>query len=120
MVVNASRPFTPSNDLMSSSPSTIFTFFLFHRWDVYLDAMMKPNEIDVDSTTASLLSTCVDGDRRNEFWKKYMDKKKELSASGDFDPSTASITASILTSGEFFAWVAEACEFVEKSHGAAL
>lgn len=120
MVVNASRPFTPSNELMSSSPSTIFTFFLFHRWDVYLDAMMKPQEIDVDSATASLLSTCVDGDRRNDFWKKYMDKKEELSRSGKFTPEASAITASILTSGEFFAWVAEACEFVEKSTGASL
>jgi hypothetical protein len=120
MAVNASRPFTPSNDLMQSSPSTIFTFFLFHRWDVYLDAMMTPDKIDIDSTTASLLSTCVDEDQRNKFWKQYMDKKEELNKTGKFNPGAAAITASILTSGAFFAWVAEACEFVEKSTGASL
>ena len=105
--INPSKPFAPTTELMNGSPSTLFMFFLFHRWDVYLDAMMNPAEIDVDATTASLLSTCVDKDRREKFYADYLEKKKEL----------GEVTASILVSGDFFAYVSEACEFVEKSFG---
>lgn len=101
--------FIPSTDLIGASPNMMFTFFLFHRWDVYLDAMMTPDKIDVDSATASLLSTCTDEMLRTQFWEKYLKMKAE--------PDKGQITASILISGEFFSYVAEACEFVEKSYG---
>lgn len=102
------KSFTPSTDLIGASPNMMFMFFLFHRWDVYLDAMMNPKEIDIDTTTASLLSTCTDQQMRNMFFNEYLKKKEELNSP---------VTASILVSGDFFAYVAEQCEFVEVSTG---
>lgn len=102
--------FIPSADLAEASPNKMFMYFLFHRWDVYLDAMMNPNAVDVDTTTASLLATCTDPDKRKEFHDKYLSLRN--------DPTIGPVTASILVSGDFFAYVAEACEFVEKSYGA--
>jgi hypothetical protein len=107
MQSSPAKSFTPTTDLMNASPNTMFMFFLFHRWDVYLDAMMNPQNIDVDAATASLLSTCVDPERRTKFYDDYLEMKKKRGA----------VTASILISGDFFAYVAEACEFVEKSFG---
>lgn len=107
-----SSSFIPTTDLAEASPNKMFMYFLFHRWDVYLDAMMTPDKIDVDSATASLLATCTDKDKRQEFFERYLNLKK--------DPKygESAVNASILVSGEFFAYVAEACEFVEKSYGA--
>ena len=108
MSANPTKGFTPTTDLLNASPNVMFTFFLFNRWDKYLDAMMTPEKIDIDAATASLLSTCTDTAKRDEFYDKYLKKKEELGSA---------ITASILISGEFFSYVAEVCEFVERSYG---
>ena len=104
--------FIPSTDLVNASPNTMFTYFLFHRWDVYLDSMMKPESIDIDSATASLLATCTDTARRIKFWDDYIALKQK--------PNMTQVNASILISGEFFSYVADMCEFVEKSYGGAV
>jgi hypothetical protein len=107
------KSITPTADLMSASPNKMFMFFLFHRWDTFLDAMMKPEDVNVDTAIASLLSTCTDTEKRNKFYEEYLKKKEELKGQGG-DPKAS---AAILVSGEFFAYVAEACEFTEKSYG---
>jgi len=110
---SSKKGFEPSTDLSEASPNRMFTYFLFHRWDVFLDAMMKPDEVNVDASIASLLSTCTDKKRRREFYDSYLALKDELKGKG----GDQAISAAILTSGDFFAYVAEACEFTEKSYG---
>ena len=88
-------------------------FFLFHRWDTFLDAMMKPEDVNVDTAIASLLSTCTDTKKREQFYADYLKKKEDLKGQG----GNVQASAAILVSGDFFAYVAEACEFTEKSYG---
>jgi hypothetical protein len=67
-----------------------------------------PPNFDIDAATGILLSTCTDKDKRDEFQALYHSKKKELKSA---------TSAAIYVSGDFFQYIAESCEFVEKSYG---
>ena len=113
MVKDAARSFLPTTDLLSASPDTMFRYFLFHRWDVFLDDMRTPEKVNVDTAIASLLSTCTDKKQREEFYKSYLDLKAKLAEATD-NPAAS---AAILTAGDFFAYIAVLCEFVEEETG---
>ena len=104
------KSFMPTTDLLSASPDTMFRYFLFHRWDVFLDDMRNPDKVDVDSTIASLLSTCTDKKKRSEFYNDYLKLKEELGTK----TGNPAVSAAILTAGDFFAYIAVLCEFVEE------
>ncbi len=74
---------------------------------------MKPEDVNVDTAIASLLSTCTDTKKREQFYADYLKKKEDLKGQG----GNVQASAAILVSGDFFAYVAEACEFTEKSYG---
>ena len=104
-----SMGFSPTPDLASASPNMLFTYFLFYRWGLFMDMVSTPPpNFDLDAATGILLSTCTDRDKREEFQKSYLDKKRELKSA---------TSAAIYVSGDFFQYVAESCEFVEKSYG---
>jgi hypothetical protein len=110
--MQGSTDFTPTTDLLGGSPKMMYTYFLLNQCTKYLDAMKTPDKIDVDSATASLLAFCPDTKRRDELLDKYQARKK--------DPTIGKnvVTASILTIGDFNAYLSEVLEFTEKSTGA--
>ena len=108
--MQASTDFTPTTDLLGGSPKMMYTYFLLNQCAKYLDAMKDPDKINVDSATASLLAFCPDVTRRDQLFDKYVDRKK--------DPKMKEVTASILTIGDFQAYLSEVLEFTEKSSGA--
>jgi len=108
--MNASTDFTPTTELLGGSPKMMFTYFLLNQCAKYLDAMQQPKDINVDSATASLLAFCPDVPKRDQFWKDFVERKK--------DSEMGTITASILTVGDFQAYLSEVLEFTEKSGGA--
>jgi hypothetical protein len=101
--------FSPSPTLAATSPNMLFTYFLFYRWGLFMDLISTPPQnFDIDAAVGILLSTCTDRDMRDNFQKAYHEKKKELKSA---------TSAAIYVSGDFFQYVAESCEFVEKSYG---
>jgi hypothetical protein len=101
--------FTPTTELTSASPNMLFTYFLFYRWGLIMDMIScPPPNFDIDAATGILLSTCTNKAKRKEFQEDYLRQKKELGSA---------TSAAIYVSGDFFEYVAEACEFVEKSYG---
>ena len=100
--------FTPTTELLSGSPKMMYTYFLLNQCSKYLDAMKQPKDINVDTTTNSLLAFCPDIKRRDALFDKYVERKN--------DPKIEStVTASILTIGDFQAYLSEVLEFTEKS-----
>jgi hypothetical protein len=109
--MQASTDFTPTTELLGGSPKMMYTYFLLNQCAKYLDAMKQPKDINVDTTTTSLLAFCPDIGRRNTLFDSYQ-KRKE-------DPKIGNaVTASILTIGDFQAYLSEVLEFTEKSAGA--
>jgi len=101
--------FTPTTELLTGSPKMMYTYFLLNQCAKYLDAMQNPKNINVDSATAALLAFCPDVPKRNQFWDAFVERKK--------DTEVGTITASILTIGDFQAYLSEVLEFTEKSAG---
>ncbi len=104
-----SKDFTPTTDLLAGSPKMMYTYFLLSECAKYLDAMKQPRDINVDTTTNSLLAFCPNTKLRDKFWQDYIDRKKA---------QDSAVTASILTIGDFQAYLSEILEFTEKAHGA--
>lgn len=98
--------FTPTTELLGGSPKMMYTYFLLNQCAKYLDAMKQPSGINVDTTTTSLLAFCPDVTRRDQLFKSYLERKKEIESD---------VTASILTIGDFQAYLSEVLEFTEKS-----
>jgi hypothetical protein len=107
--MQASTDFTPTTELLGGSPKMMYTFFLLNQCAKYLDAMKNPESIDIESATASLLAFCPDIGRRDKLFDSFRDRTK--------DPKIGKITASILTIGDFQAYLSEVLEFTEKSAG---
>jgi len=107
--MQASTDFTPTTDLLGGSPKMMYTYFLLNQCAKYLDAMKDPDKINIDSATASLLAFCPDVSRRDTLFKTYVDRKKDV--------KMGTITASILTIGDFQAYLSEVLEFTEKATG---
>jgi hypothetical protein len=106
-----STPFeySPSAELMGSSPKTLITLFLLGRYNHYLDQMDNPKDINLDTATAALLSTMPNIPIRDVLFKTYLERKN--------NPNIEVITASILTTGDWFAALSETLEFTERSTG---
>lgn len=102
--------YSPSSELMQSSPKVLITLFLLGRYNHYLDQMDNPDGLDLDSATAALLSTLPNAVLRDKLFKDYVERKKDSKIGG--------ITASLLTSGDWFAHISEVLEFTETSAGA--
>jgi hypothetical protein len=107
--MQASTDFTPTTELLGGSPKMMYTYFLLNQCAKYLDAMKQPKDINVDTTTTSLLAFCPDIARRDQLFQSYLDRKAD---------GGNSVTASILTIGDFQAYLSEVLEFTEKSAGA--
>ena len=101
--------FTPTTELLGGSPKMMYTYFLLQRAGKYLDAMMNPDEIDIEAATASLLAFCPDVKKRDEMFDSYVRRKN--------DTTVGKKTASILTIADFQAYLSEVLEFTEKSAG---
>jgi hypothetical protein len=110
--MNASTDFTPTTDLLGGSPKMMYTYFLLNQCTKYLDAMKDPEKINIESATSSLLAFCPDTKRRDQLLDKFEERMN--------DPKLkkSKITASILTIGDFNAYLSEVLEFTEKSTGA--
>ena len=91
-----------------SSYNYMYLYFLLNQCAKYLDAMMNPKDINVDTATQSLFAFCPDVPTRDRLWNSYEDRKKESNP----------VTASIKTVGDFQAYLSEVLEFTEKSAGA--
>jgi hypothetical protein len=111
MPAKISSQFHPPQDLLNGRPNTLFLYFLFQRWNIFLDSDLEKDNVDI--LTAKLLSTCTDKARRMELYEQYEDWKKPKEEGG----YGSSITAAIMISGDFFAYVAESCELIETSTG---
>lgn len=109
--MQGSTDFTPTTDLLGGSPKMMYTYFLLNQCTKYLDAMKTPDKIDVEAATASLLAFCPDTKRRD----KLLDDFKERCNDPKLKKSI--VTASILTIGDFNAYLSEVLEFTEKSTG---
>jgi hypothetical protein len=107
--MNASSDFTPTTDLLGGSPKNMYLFFLLQRAGKYLDAMMNPDGINVGTATASLLVFCPNEKKRDEFLDKFHTLSK--------DPNVGINTASILTVGDFQAYISQVMEFTDTSTG---
>jgi len=107
--MQASTDFTPTTELLGGSPKMMYTFFLLNQCAKYLDAMKDPDKINIDTTTTSLLAFCPDISRRNQLFDSYTDRVSSKKMSKE--------TASILTIGDFQAYLSEVLEFTEKSAG---
>jgi len=107
--MQSSTDFTPTTDLLGGSPKMMYTYFLLNQCAKYLDAMRDPDKIDIQSATASLLAFCPDVPTRDRLYDKYKARIKE--------PNMAKETASILTIGDFQAYLSEVLEFTEKATG---
>lgn len=100
--------FTPTTELLGGSPKMMYTYFLLNQCAKYLDAMKQPKDVNVDSATTSLLAFCPDVVRRDMLFDMYIKRK--------LDPKIENaVTASILTIGDFQAYLSEVLEFTEKS-----
>jgi hypothetical protein len=108
--MQASTDFTPTTELLGGSPKMMYTYFLLNQCAKYLDAMKNPDKIDLESTTASLLAFCPDITRREKLFKDYKERVKDTK-------NFSKETASILTIGDFQAYLSEVLEFTEKSTG---
>jgi hypothetical protein len=104
--MQSSTDFTPTTELLSGSPKMMYTYFLLNQCAKYLDAMKQPKNIDVDTTTTSLLAFCPDVARRDQLFDSYQKRKEKMESP---------VTASILTIGDFQAYLSEVLEFTEKS-----
>jgi hypothetical protein len=111
MPANSAKQFNPPQDLLNGRPNTLFIYFLFQRWNIFLDSDFSKEDVDI--LTAKLLSTCTDRTRRLELYNQY-EKWKQPEEEGGFG---SPITAAIMISGDFFAYVAESCELIETSTG---
>jgi len=98
-------------DILNGRPNNFFVYFLFQRWNIFLDSDF--DVVNVDHAVFKLLSTCTDRQRRLEFMKQYEDWKKPVAENG-LGSKTA---AAIMISGDFFGYIAEACELIETSTG---
>jgi len=108
--MQASTDFTPTTELLSGSPKMMYTYFLLNQCAKYLDAMRQPKDVNIDTVTNSLLAFCPDVARRDKLFDKYIERKQ--------DPKIENaVTASILTIGDFQAYLSEVLEFTEKSAG---
>jgi hypothetical protein len=104
------------------SPKIVYTIFLLDACKEYLHDMRKPEEINIDTATTSLLAFCPDVKTRDELWLNYTNRKthgcidpeKKIPTDKPMNP----VTASILTIGDFQAYLSEVLEFTEKSYGA--
>jgi hypothetical protein len=108
--MEATSDFIPTPELMKGSPKMMYTYFLLYRCGKYLDGMEQPKNINVDTATASLLAFCPDVNTRNKMWKAYHERKKDKDVGND-------VSASILTIGDFQAYLSEVLEFTESSTG---
>lgn len=108
--MQSSPDLTPSTDLLGGSPKMLFTFFLLQRAGKYLDAMMNPEKIDIETATASLLAFCPDITTREKLFKEYKERVKDTK-------NFSKETASILAISDFQAYLSEVLEFTEKSTG---
>ena len=104
-----STDFTPTTALIGGSPKMMYTFFLLSECKNYLAAMKTPNNVNVDTTTNSLLAFCPDVATRDRLFSSYI-RRKEKEQLDD-------VTASILTIGDFQAYLSEVLEFTESSTG---
>lgn len=111
MPTKVSSQFHPPQDLLNGRPNTLFLYFLFQRWNIFLDSDFEKENVDI--LIAKLLSTCTERPRRVELLEKYEAWKKPIEEGG----FGSSITAAIMISGDFFAYVAESCELIETSTG---
>lgn len=108
--MDANTDFTPTLDLIKGSPKVMYTFFLLSECKNYLAAMRQPDGINIDTTTTSLLAFCPDVPTRDKLWNEYIRRKS--------DPAVGNaVTASILTIGDFQAYLSEVLEFTETSTG---
>jgi hypothetical protein len=103
--------YSPSAELMASSPKVLITLFLLGRYNHYLDKMDNPKDVNLDTATAALLSTMPNVKIRDKLFDKYMERKMVMGEEGQ-------ITASVLTTGDWFANISETLEFTESSTGA--
>jgi len=101
--------YAPSADLMGSSPKTLITLFLLGRYNHYLDIMDDPKGKNLDTATAALLSTMPNIKIRDKLFDDYILRKK--------DPEVEATTASLLTTGDWFAQLSDTLEFTERSTG---
>jgi len=102
--------YSPSSELMQSSPKVLITLFLLGRYNHYLDLMDNTSGKNLDTATAALLSTLPNAKLRDALFDKYVERKN--------DPKFEAVTASLLTSGDWFAHISEVLEFTETSTGA--
>jgi len=103
--------FHPPQDLLNGRPNTLFLYFLFQRWNIFLDSDLEKENVDI--LIAKLLSTCTEKQRRLDLYAQYEAWKKPEENGGFGSP----ITAAIMVSGDFFAYIAESCELIETSTG---
>ena len=95
-----------NTDLLGSSPNLVYTIFLLRRAEKYLDAMMDPDNINIDTATQSLFAFCPDDEVRKKLWDNYAERKESKGAA----------QASILTVGEFQSHLTKVLELVKKSY----
>jgi hypothetical protein len=94
---------------MASSPKVLITLFLLGRYNHYLDKMDNPVNVNIDTMTAALLSTMPNPVSRDALLDKYTVRKD--------NPKFDKTTASLLTTGDWFAQISEVLEFTETSTG---
>lgn len=114
-MLSPSSDFTPTTELLNGSPKLMVTFFLFTECKEFSKVMRNPGNANIDTATADLLSYCTDTKKREELWKKFVERKDDIKYGED--PQNRTITAALLTKGDFWAYLCEALEFTETSTG---
>lgn len=100
----------PPATLAGGSPKSLYVFFLLGLAKNYFECMRcGPDELDIDSATASLIAFCPNRGKREELWRLYVKQRDE--------PGSTHLTASVYCVGEFISYLSETLEFEESSTG---
>jgi hypothetical protein len=92
-------------------PKDYYLLEYFRLYEKYWDEMVKNagSDLTVDVSTGLLLGACPHKATRERLWEGYLKLKGERGA----------LTASILTSGEFWDYLSTTLEFTEEAYAGA-
>lgn len=110
-------------------PKDYYLLEFFRLYEKYWDEMIKNSQSDraIDTITGLLLATCPHKPTRERLWESYLDLKNGI----EFKPASegvkevkeikakGALTASILSSGDLFTYLAETLEFTEEAFAGA-
>jgi len=92
------------------------TYFLLNRCNEFSRDIKTHDNVDVSAMTADLLSYCPDVKEREKMWKEFVKRKNDETTEGK-SSSERELNASILTKGDFWAYICGVLEFTESSYG---